>query len=325
MAMVARGEQEHQRRRAHRHLRLAPPRSTRSASTTSSAAAPTTTPATSSTSRATPAPACTPGPSSKAGSTKQQLKNFRQELQPGGGLSQLPAPVADARLLAVPDRQHGPRADHGDLPGPVQPLPARPAAWPTADGTHVWAFLGDGECDEPEIARLHRPRRPREARQPDLRHQLQPAAARRPGPRQRQDHPGTRRHRSAGPGGTSSRCIWGSDWDALLAHDHTGALARRMMEVLDGEYQEYVGRDMRTPRGRNKVLITRRRTSSAAGRSSARTSSTRRSSRRSSSDLPNARLAGAEARRARPDQGVSPPTGRPSSTRGSRRSSWSRP
>ena len=32
----------------------------------------------------------------------------------------------------------------------------------------------------------------REARQPDLRHQLQPAAARRPGARQRQDHPGTR-------------------------------------------------------------------------------------------------------------------------------------
>ena len=32
----------------------------------------------------------------------------------------------------------------------------------------------------------------REARQPDLRHQLQPAAARRPGARQRQDHPGAR-------------------------------------------------------------------------------------------------------------------------------------
>ncbi|CAA9479834.1 MAG: Pyruvate dehydrogenase E1 component, partial [uncultured Solirubrobacteraceae bacterium] len=36
------------------------------------------------------------------------------------------------------------------------------------------------------------PRRPREARQPDLRRQLQPATPRRPGPRQREDHPGAR-------------------------------------------------------------------------------------------------------------------------------------
>ncbi|VFT36183.1 Uncharacterised protein [Pseudomonas aeruginosa] len=43
------------------------------------------------------------------------------------------------------------------------------------------------------IPRRDLPGRPRETRQPDLRHQLQPAAPRRPGPRQRQDHPGTGR------------------------------------------------------------------------------------------------------------------------------------
>ena len=37
-----------------------------------------------------------------------------------------------------------------DLPGPVQPLPARPAASRTPPQSHVWAFLGDGEMDEPE-------------------------------------------------------------------------------------------------------------------------------------------------------------------------------
>ena len=42
-------------------------------------------------------------------------------------------------------------------------------------------------------ARRDHARRAREARQPDLRHQLQPAAARRPGARQRQDHPGAGR------------------------------------------------------------------------------------------------------------------------------------
>ena len=42
------------------------------------------------------------------------------------------------------------------------------------------------------VARRDQPGGAREARQPDLRHQLQPAAARRPGPRQRPDHPGAR-------------------------------------------------------------------------------------------------------------------------------------
>ena len=55
---------------------------------------------------------------------------------------------------------------------------------------HVWAFLGDGEMDEVGVARRDRRGRPRGARQPHLRDQLQPAAARRPGPRQRQGHPG---------------------------------------------------------------------------------------------------------------------------------------
>ena len=57
---------------------------------------------------------------------------------------------------------------------------------------HVWAFLGDGEMDEPESRGLLQLAAERGARQPHLRHQLQPAAARRPGARQRQDHPGAR-------------------------------------------------------------------------------------------------------------------------------------
>ena len=45
-----------------------------------------------------------------------------------------------------------------------------------------------------------------------------------------------------GAGWNVIKCIWGSDWDELLARDTTGALARRMMEVVDGEYQEYAVR-----------------------------------------------------------------------------------
>ena len=101
----------------------------------------------------------------------------------------LPAPAAHAGVLGVPDRVDGPRPDRRDLPGPVQPLPARARA-----GRHVQlARLGlprrrrDGRG---RVARRDRRGRARGARQPDLRHQLQPAAPRRPGARQRQDHPG---------------------------------------------------------------------------------------------------------------------------------------
>ena len=57
--------------------------------------------------------------------TEEQLDNFRQEVD-GDGLLVLPAPVADAGLLAVPDRVDGPRPAHGDLPGALHEVPARP-------------------------------------------------------------------------------------------------------------------------------------------------------------------------------------------------------
>ncbi len=67
-----------------------------------------------------------------------------------GGAAVVPAPAADAGLLGVPDRLDGPRPDQRDLPGPVQPLPARTAASRTPSSQRVWCFLGDGEMDEPE-------------------------------------------------------------------------------------------------------------------------------------------------------------------------------
>ena len=116
----------------------------------------------------------------------------------------LPAPAADAGVLGVPDGVDGPRPDRRDLPGPVQPVPAR-----RGHRRHVQlARLGlprrrrDGRG---RVARRDRRRRPRGAGQPHVRHQLQPAAPRRSGTRQRQDHPGTRVGTSAAPAGTSSR------------------------------------------------------------------------------------------------------------------------
>ena len=105
----------------------------------------------------------------------------------------LPAPVADAGLLADADR-----VSMGL--GPIAAI-YQARFWKYLEGRglmpktdrKVWCFLGDGETDEPESLGAISRRRPRRPRQPGLRHQLQPAAPRRPGARQRQDHPGARR------------------------------------------------------------------------------------------------------------------------------------
>ena len=101
-------------------------RSTRSASTISSAARTATATATSSTSRATRRPASTRARSSKGGCRSRSCSNFRRELRRGRRPVVVPAPVADAGLLGVPDGVDGPRPDHVDLPGALQPLPGGP-------------------------------------------------------------------------------------------------------------------------------------------------------------------------------------------------------
>ena len=121
------------------------------------------------------------------------------------GCQLLSASVADARLLAVPDRVDGPRPDHGDLPGALPASICTAAASPTPRTARSGRSWATARCDEPESLGAISLAGAREARQPDLRHQLQPAAPRRPGARQRQDHPGARRRSSAAPAGTSSR------------------------------------------------------------------------------------------------------------------------
>ena len=99
------------------------------------------------------------------------------------------ASVADARFLAVPYGVDGPRPADGDLPGAVHEIPAGPRA--RADrGTQGVGVHGRRRNGRARVDGRHRHGVAREPRQPDLRRQLQPAASRRPGPRQRQDHPG---------------------------------------------------------------------------------------------------------------------------------------
>ena len=103
----------------------------------------------------------------------------------------VPASPADARVLGVPDGLDGPRPAGGRLPGALQPLPAEPRhpRHERAAGLGVPRRRRDGRAG---VAVRDLARGPRRPRQPDVRHQLQPAAPRRPGPRQREDHPGAR-------------------------------------------------------------------------------------------------------------------------------------
>ena len=119
-----------------------------------------------------------------------------RQLPPGGrpaaASRSYPHPWLMPDFWQFPTVSLGLGADHVDLPGAVHALPRRRAASPTPSGRKVWAFLGDGEMDEPESLGAIGLAGARAARQPDLGRQLQPAAPRRPGPRQRQDHPGAR-------------------------------------------------------------------------------------------------------------------------------------
>jgi pyruvate dehydrogenase E1 component len=187
--------------------------------------------------------------------SETQLNNFRQELREGGGLPSYPHP------WLMPDFWQYPTVSMGL--GPIMSIYharfnhyLRDRELADTERVHVWSFLGDGECDEPEtlgcIGLAGR------ERLDNLTWVINCNLQRLDGPVRGngkiiQELEGIFR----GAGWNVIKVVWGSDWDPLLRADHTGALVRRMMEVVDGEYQEYVGRDMRTAEEvRNKVILT---------------------------------------------------------------------
>ena len=182
-------QQAHQRRRPHRELRLGRHALRRRLQPLLAAPRQDDTAATWSSSRATPRPASTPAPTCSGCSPRSSSTSFRQEVD-GKGHLVLPAPLADAGLLAVPHRVHGARAAHGHLPGALHEVPARPRPLPTPRGARSGRFCGDGEMDEPESMGAIGMAGREKLDNLIFVVELQPAAARRPGARQRQDHPG---------------------------------------------------------------------------------------------------------------------------------------
>ncbi len=170
-----------------------------------------------------------------------QLQNFRHELRGEPGLSSYPHP------WLMPDFWKFPTVSMGL--GPINALyQARFMRYLENRGLiprtprKVWAFLGDGEMDEPEsMGSLTLGSR---EKLDNLIFVVNCNLQRLDGP-VRGNGKVIQELEAAfrGDGWNVIKVIWGSDWDALLARDTTGLLQKRMDEVVDGEMQAYVTKD----------------------------------------------------------------------------------
>src|SRR6186713_110209 len=173
--------------------------------------------------------------------SEKHLDNFRRELAQGGGLSSYPHP------WLMPDFWEYPTVSMGL--GPIMAIyQARFIRYLEDRGlkkpsdTKVWAFLGDGETDEPEsLGAITLPAR---EKLDNLIFVVNCNLQRLDGPvRGNGQIVQELEAMFRGVGWNVIKVLWGSDWDDLLARDSEGLLVRRMSEVVDGEYQRYVVED----------------------------------------------------------------------------------
>ncbi len=172
--------------------------------------------------------------------TEDQLNHFRQEVS-GNGLSSYPHP------WLMPDFWQFPTVSMGL--GPMMAIyQARYMRYlehrGLADtrGRKVWAFLGDGEMDEPEsMGAITMPVR---EGLDNLIFVINCNLQRLDGP-VRGNGKIIQELEAAfrGAGWAVIKVIWGSRWDPLLARDDDGMLHRVMEECVDGEYQTFKSED----------------------------------------------------------------------------------
>lgn len=172
--------------------------------------------------------------------SKEQLDNFRQEVS-GNGLASYPHP------WTMPDFWQFPTVSMGL--GPLQAIyQARFLKYlenrELIDNKNrkVWAFLGDGECDEVEsLGALTVATR---EKLDNLIFVINCNLQRLDGPVRGNGH--IIQELEAlfkGAGWHVIKVIWGSNWDPLLAKDQSGLLVKRMAECVDGEYQNFCAKD----------------------------------------------------------------------------------
>jgi pyruvate dehydrogenase E1 component len=171
--------------------------------------------------------------------SEEHLKNFRHELREHPGLSSYPHP------WLMPDFWRFPTVSMGL--GPINSIyHARFMRYMENRGLipktdrKVWAYVGDGESDEPEsLGALTLASR---EKLDNLIWVVNCNLQRLDGPVRGngkivQELEGAFR----GAGWNVIKVLWGGDWDELLARDTHGLLRKRMEECVDGEYQRFKG------------------------------------------------------------------------------------
>ncbi|MBP1677934.1 MAG: Pyruvate dehydrogenase component, partial [Bacteroidetes bacterium] len=166
-----------------------------------------------------------------------QLNNFRRELKPQGGLSSYPHPWLMPNFWEFPTVSMG--------LGPIMAIyQARfnryleDRGLKNTSNQKVWAFLGDGETDEPEA--LGAITLAAREKLDNLIFVINCNLQRLDGPVRGngkivQELEAVFR----GAGWNVIKVLWGGDWDELIEKDHKGKLVKRMGEIVDGQSQKF--------------------------------------------------------------------------------------
>ena len=172
--------------------------------------------------------------------SEEQLIHFRQEVD-GKGLSSYPHPWLMPEFWQFPTVSMG--------LGPIMAIyQARflrylqDRGMAQTEGRKVWCFVGDGETDEPEslgaISLASREKLDNLVFVVNCNLQRLDGPVRGNGKIIQELEANFR-----GSGWNVIKVIWGSNWDPLLARDHTGRLLQLMEECVDGDYQAFKSND----------------------------------------------------------------------------------
>jgi len=169
--------------------------------------------------------------------TEEQLGNFRHELRDTPGLSSYPHPWLMKDFWQFPTVSMGLGPINSIYNARFMRYLEHRGLIPATD-RKVWAFLGDGEMDEPEsTGAIGMPVR---EKLDNLIFVINCNLQRLDGPvrgnsKVIQELEGSFR----GAGWNVIKCVWGGEWDELLAQDTSGRLVQLMNECVDGEYQSF--------------------------------------------------------------------------------------
>jgi len=172
--------------------------------------------------------------------SEDQLDHFRQEVD-GKGLPSYPHPYLMPEFWQFPTVSMG--------LGPIMSIyQARFMKYlqdrgiADTKGRKVWSFLGDGECDEPEsLGAISLAAR---EKLDNLTWVINCNLQRLDGPVRGNGKIVQELEASfRGAGWNVIKVLWGSYWDPLFAKDKNGLLQKRMMECVDGDYQNYKSKD----------------------------------------------------------------------------------